>query len=124
MPAFLIPLLLVAVLSSAAAWAGVHFTGNPFTWHFVFLLLLFPVVTFLLLTWQERSSAQTNIFIRRFMGGLVIKLMGSLIIFAILLKVAPAEVDKPLTVVFAGLYVIYLAFSTVRLSGIMRTAGK
>ena len=101
-----------------------HFTGHPFTWHFVFLLVFFPIVTYLLLSWQEHGSAQANIFIRRFMGGLVIKLMGSLIVFAILLKVAPTEVDKPLTVVFAGLYVIYLAFSTIRLSGVARTAGK
>lgn len=124
MPKFLVPLLVIAALSSVVAWAGVHFTENLFTWHFVFLLVFFPVVTFLLLSWQERSSGQANIFIRRFMGGLVIKLMGSLIVFAVLLKVAPPEVDKPLTVVFAGLYVIYLAFSTIRLSGVMRTAGK
>ena len=63
---------------------------------------------------------QTNIFIRRFMAGLVIKLMGSLVLLAVLLKCAPETVDKPLTVVFAVLYLAYLAFSTVRLSNVLR----
>ncbi|MBK6831122.1 MAG: hypothetical protein IPG92_10465 [Flavobacteriales bacterium] len=121
---FLFPLLLFSALCALATWCGVYFTGNAFTWHFVFLLTYFTLVTLALLMWQERSSAQANIFIRRFMGGLVMKLMGSLLVFAILLKVAPPEVDKPLTVAFAGRYVAYLAFSTVRLSRVIRTAGK
>ena len=121
---FLLPLLLFSALCALATWCGVYFTGHSFTWHFTFLLTFFTLVTFGLLTWQERSTARANIFIRRFMGGLVMKMLGSLIVFAILLKVAPAEVDKPLTVAFAGLYVAYLAFSTVRLSQVIRTAGK
>jgi hypothetical protein len=118
---FLLPLVLFGALCALVTWGVVYFTANPFTWHFVFLLVFFPAITFALLSWQERSTAQTNIFIRRFMGGLVMKLMGSLIVFAFLLKAAPPEVDRPLTVAFAGLYLIYLAYSTVRLSNIMRT---
>ena len=121
---FTLPFLAFSALCAAATWAGVFFTGNPFTWHFVFLLVYFTVVTLLMVMWQEKSAGQTNIFIRRFMGGLVMKLMGSLIVFAILLKIAPPEVDKPLTVAFAGLYAAYLTFSTIRLSRTMRTAGK
>ncbi len=117
----LLPLLVFGASCALATWGLVHFTDNPFTWHFIFLLAFFPAVTFALLSWQERSTAQTNIFIRRFMGGLVMKLMGSLIVFAFLLKAAPVEVDRPLTVAFAGLYLAYLAYSTVRLSNIVRT---
>lgn len=121
---FLLPLLLLSALSAVACWCLVVLSGNAFTWHFAFLLGYFTVVTFILLAWQEGSKAQANIFIRRFMGGLVMKLMGSLIVFAFLLKAAPDEVDKPLTVAFAGLYVSYLAFSAVRLSRVARSIGK
>ena len=120
-PSFLIPLVALGALCAVVTWCGVQLTGNVFTWHYAFLLGYFTIVTFALLLWQEGSTAQTNIFIRRFMGGLVMKLMGSLIVFAFLLKAAPPEVDKPLTVAFAGLYAVYLAFSTIRLSRLMRT---
>ncbi len=123
-PTFLIPLIALGALCAVVTWCGVQLTGNLFTWHYVFLLAYFTLVTFALLLWQERSTAQTNIFIRRFMGGLVLKLMGSLIVFAFLLKAAPEEVDKPLTVAFAGLYMVYLAFSTVRLSRVLRSSSK
>ena len=121
---FLLPLLLLSVLCATVCWCLVVLSGNVFTWHFSFLLGYFTIVTFILLAWQEGSKAQTNIFIRRFMGGLVMKLMGSLIVFAFLLKAAPDEVDKPLTVAFAGLYVAYLAFSAVRLSRVARSIGR
>ncbi|MBK8498611.1 MAG: hypothetical protein IPL52_07290 [Flavobacteriales bacterium] len=121
---FLLPLLLLSTLCAIVTWCLVLLSGSVFTWHYAFILGYFTMVTFILLAWQEGSKARTNIFIRRFMGGLVMKLMGSLIVFAFLLKAAPDEVDKPLTVAFAGLYVVYLAFSAVRLSRVSRTIGR
>lgn len=119
---FLIPLLLFSGLCGLVTFGALYLTGIGFTWHFTFLLAFFLLVTAGLLLWQERSDIPANIFIRRFMGGLVMKLLGSLVVLAILLKIAPPEVDKPLTIAFAGLYVSYLAFSTIRLSQVMRSA--
>lgn len=121
---FLLPLVLFSALTAIVAWCFIALAGHAFTWHYGFLMAYFTIVTFAMLAWQESAKARTNIFIRRFMGGLVMKLMGSLIVFAFLAKAAPDEVDKPLTVCFAGLYAAYLAFSTVRLSQVMRTAGR
>ena len=123
-PPFLVPLLVFSAACALATFGGLKALNIPFTWHFGFLLAYFMLVTFALLAWQERGTAQTNIFIRRFMAGLVIKLMGSLIVLAILLKVSPEEVDKPLSIAFVGLYLAYLVFSTARLARVMRTAGK
>ena len=119
-PSAYIPVLVFSCICAIGTWAGLYFTGNSFTWHFAFLLGYFTLVTIGLLFWQEGSVKQTNIFIRRFMAGLVIKLMGSFVLLAVLLKSAPETVDKPLTVVFAVLYLAYLAFSTVRLSNVLR----
>lgn len=49
------------------------------------------------------------------MAGLVIKLMGSLILLAILVKTGPAELVAPMTIIFVGLYVVFMGFSVARL---------
>ena len=121
-PSSYVPVLVFSSVCAIGTWAGLSLTGNVFTWHFAFLLGYFTLVTIGLLFWQEGSVKQTNMFIRRFMAGLVIKLMGSLVLLAVLLKISPDLVDKPLTVVFAILYLAYLAFSTVRLSTVLRPA--
>ena len=117
-----IPLLLFSALCAIATWCGLHFTGHAFTWHFALLLGYFAIVTLGLLYWQEGSAGQANIFIRRFMAGLVVKLMGSLILLAILVKTSPPHLTAPLGIVFACLYVAFLGYSVVRLSKVVRAA--
>ncbi len=85
------------------------------------LLVYFTTITLVLLTWQERRTA-TDIkgFIRRFMVGMVTKLLGSLVVLFILLLLVPHEPRSPLTIAFAALYVAFLVFSTARLSMLLR----
>lgn len=118
---FLLPLVLLSALAALATWGGLYACDVPFTWQFVLLLVYYPAITTALLTWQERAAGQTNVFIRRFMGGLVMKLLASIVLGAILLKATPASADKPLLLAFAALYVTFLAFSTMRLSRVMRS---
>jgi len=104
-------------------WCGVHFTGRKFTWHYVFLLAYFTAVTLVLLAWQERRAAtDMKGFIRRFMLGMVIKLLGSMIVLLLLLRLEPKEVTKQLGLVFTLLYVAFLIFTTLRLTMVVRRA--
>lgn len=63
-------------------------------------------------------------FIRRFMGGLVIKLLASLVLFFVLMKVVPAAMAAPLVAAFALLYLAFLGFGTAWLVGRMRSLPK
>lgn len=89
------------------------------------LLVYFTAITLVLLSWQERRAV-TDIkgFVRRFMLGMVMKLMGSLVLLFVLLRLAPKEITNPLTVAFALLYFAFLIFSTVRLTMILRRVSK
>ncbi len=115
-----VQVLLFSTVIGALAYGGLYLTGHAFDWRFGLLLGYFTGVTALLLAWQESSAGTANIFIRRFMAGLVMKLMGSLILLAVLLKTAPKELTAPLAVVFSLMYLGYLGFSVVRLSGAVK----
>ena len=106
-------------------WCVLHFTARAFIWHHVVLLVYFTAITLVLLSWQERRAI-TDIkgFVRRFMLGMVIKLMGSLVLLFVLLRLAPKDITNQLTVTFALLYFAFLIFSTVRLTMILRRVSK
>lgn len=114
---------LFGIACTAALFCGLYYTGTPFSWPFALLLVYFTLVTLVLLLWQERKG-RTDVkgFIRRFMAGMVIKLMGSMLLLFILLKVVPKETASPLAVSFALLYLSFLAFSTIRLVHTMRSS--
>lgn len=119
----MLPLVLLAFATGAACWAGLRSVDLKVTWQFWTVMAWFPIVTGILLYWQEQVAGRTNVFIRRFIGGMVMKLMASLALFIILLKLAPDGVGKPFTIVFASLYLIYLLFSAARLARIMHSTG-
>lgn len=115
--------ILFAAACSAAVFLGLRLSGHPFTWHFGVLLGYFALVTLLLLLWQEpRAASDIKGFIRRFMGGLVLKLLGSLVLLFALVKLAPLELLRPLTITFALLYFAFLTFSTLRLTRRVRSS--
>ena len=59
-------------------------------------------------------------FVRRFMAGLMLKMLLSLaVLFALLIR-APEKNVMPNGIAFAVLYLAFLAFSTVRLSALSR----
>jgi hypothetical protein len=102
-------------------WFGMRAVGRPVVWQFWFILGYFGVITTVLLLWQERSAgADIKAFIRRFMAGLVIKLLLSLALLFILLRTLPHPLTSAFVVVFSLLYLGFLAFSTGRLSLLLR----
>ena len=119
-----LPLLIFSVFLAALIFLGVVLLGNP--WHGVYL---FPVVFFFLLTlvmhlWQERSFAtDPKGFVRRFMLGLVLKMFISLIVVVGMLMLMKGEHRILAVLIFAGTYLAFLAFSTIRLVNMSRHAG-
>jgi hypothetical protein len=108
--------LLLGVLCAVATGLELRLFGTPFSWPFIALLIYFPLVSGLLLLWQERAMvADLRHFIHRFMLGLVVKLLGSLVLLAILIHFSPKSALSPLVVTFTLLYFIWLGFSTGRL---------
>ncbi len=76
----------------------------------------FAVVTWALLRWQE-SSMHTDPkgFVRRFMLGLTLKMLGCLIVMTVLAFLAPPGLAVPWILCFALLYLAFLGFSVARL---------
>jgi hypothetical protein len=108
--------LLLGILCAAVTGVALHAFGTPFSWPFIALLIYFPVVSGVLLLWQERAMlADLRHFIHRFMLGLVVKLLGSLVLLAILIHFSPKSDLSPLVVTFTLLYFIWLGVSTGRL---------
>ncbi len=100
---------------------GLFLAGKPVDWRYALLLGYFIIVSFFLLRWQEDATIQMNVFIRRFLAGLMIKLMGSVVLMVILVKTAPAEMTLPLVILFVGFYVAFTSYSVARLMRIIQT---
>jgi hypothetical protein len=96
----------------------VHLAWSPVIVGTVLYFLLF---TLLLHRWQE-SALRTDpkVSVRRFMSGLVIKMMASLMVLLVTLLVLPRPERLVFAMVFAGLYLAHLGFSTVRLQRLIR----
>ena len=116
-----LPVLLFGLLCTGVTWYVLHLFSVAFTWPFVVILVWFTLVTLALLLWQERAvGADLRPFMRRFMAGLVVKLLGSMVLLFLLIQVAPAGSTRALAAAFALLYLAYLGFGTARLIGRMR----
>lgn len=117
-----LPVLLFSAVCAVITAGALHFFGIPFTWPYAVVLCWFTLVSLLLLTWQERAlGPDVQPFIRRFMGGMVLKLLVSLVLLIILVKVVQGVDAKPLSSTFALLYFAFLTFSTIRLAGRLRS---
>lgn len=112
--------MLIGAAGAACLVGGLYAAGRPFDWRYGLLLGYFILVTWLLLRWQESVADQTTVFIRRFLAGLIIKLMGSVVLMVILVKTAPAELITPMVITFVGLYVLFTTFSVSRLMKVIR----
>ena len=87
--------------------------GFGFSWPFIVLLAYFTLVSGGLLLWQERAmSKDLKGFVHRFMLGLTVKLLGSLVLLFLLMQVTPIGSQKALVVTFTLLYLTWLAFGT------------
>ena len=118
---FVLPILLFTVACAAITWLGLYLSGTAFHPLHAGIIGYFAGVTLLLHAWQEHAiESDPKGFVRRFMAGLVVKMFISLVLLVLLLFTLPREQAIPLAVAFALLYLAYLAFSTVRLTGLLR----
>lgn len=120
-----IPVLLFCALCWATTWFCLHYMGSAFTWPYGVALAWFSILTLVLHLWQERAApSDIKGFIRRFMAGLVLKLLLSLLLLGIVLRtLPPAEPRSPFVLAFALLYLAFLGFSTTRLVNILKHPG-
>ncbi|MEO8591577.1 MAG: hypothetical protein ABI432_19505 [Flavobacteriales bacterium] len=117
-----LPVLVFSTICTAATWLALRITGYALSWPFAVVLVWFALISLVLLSWQERAwGADVQPFVRRFMAGLVIKLLASLALLFILVKTVPKPVAAPLVASFALLYLAFLGFSTAWLIGRMRS---
>jgi len=117
-----LPVLLFSAVCTAATWFALRVTGYAFSWPFAAVLGWFAIISLVLLSWQERAwGTDVRPFIRRFMVGLVVKLLASLVLLFVLIRVVPQTMAAPLATAFALLYLVFLAFGTAWLIGRMRS---
>lgn len=114
-PSPVFPVLLFSALCAGALWFSLHLGDRDFSWPFISMIAYFTLLSLLLHLWQERMvHRDPRLFIRRFMGGLVLKLLLSLVVVVVLVKTSSVE-KVPVITAFALLYLAYLGFSTARL---------
>ncbi len=118
---FLLPVILFAAVCAAVMFLTLRFAELPASGLFWGMLAWFTVLTLVLHAWQEGGQGvDPKIFVRRFMAGLVIKMMLSLVALVLLLVVLPKERLVPAAITFVLLYLAFLGFSTARSVGLMR----
>ena len=111
------PLLLFTACLAFLCLLVLHGLGQPVGPAHGLLLGWFALITLALHLWQEPAMRRDpKGFARRFMAGLSIKMLLSLLVALMLLLREPKEARLALGILFAGLYLAYLAFSTVRLT--------
>jgi hypothetical protein len=102
-------------------FAALSVAGQSFTALHAASLAYFLLLTLALHAWQEPDlDTDPKGFVRRFMLGLFLKMMVSLLVLVAMVFFIPAAQSIPLALSFALLYVAYLAFSTVRMSQLLR----
>lgn len=114
------PLLLsIALFSIAAAVLvvlGLGFFSFTLSWVYLAEVAFFAAVTWVLVSWQERNMhTDPKGFVRRFMLGLTLKMLGCLIVMTLLAFFAPPGLAVPWILCFALLYLAFLAYSVARL---------
>ena len=121
LPSPLLPVLLFAAVCAAATWFGLRLLGLPFHWAYGLVVGYLATFTLVLHIWQERSMhTDPKGFVRRFMTGLVMKMLVSLFLLLAIVFLVPRDLALPLALCFAFLYLAFLGFSTARLVGFSR----
>lgn len=115
------PILLFTGAAAFVLLLVLHGLGIPLEPAHGLLLAWFALITLALHLWQEPAMTRDpKGFARRFMAGLSIKMLLSLLVAVVLLLRAPKEERLVIGVAFAGLYLAFLAFSSSRLTGLAR----
>ena len=119
--AVLLPIIVFAAVCAAVMFLTLRFAAIPTSGLFWGMLAWFTTLTLVLHTWQEGGrGGDAKVFVHRFMAGLVIKMMLSLLALVVLLVVLPKDRLVPAAITFVLLYLAFLGFSTARSVGLMR----
>lgn len=122
---FLIPILLFSAACGLVLWVVLYAINLPFLPLHGVMVVWFALLTAGLHTWQEHGLAtDPKGFVRRFMGGLMLKMLLSLVLLVVLVLRLPGEQVANVGISFAVLYIAFLVFSTTRLMRMVRTAPK
>lgn len=117
----LVPTLLFALACSGLLYGTLHVIGQPFHWAYAAILAYLTLTTLALHLWQEGGpDTDPKVLMRRYMTGLVLKMMVSLVLLLIIVLASPKTLVIPLAISFALLYLAFLGFSTARLSGLTK----
>lgn len=108
--------VLFALAMGCALFMGLGHFGYTIGTPYVLELAFFAVLTYFLLRWQERAMhTDPKGFVRRFMTGLVLKMLVCLFVVLAIAFLAGREQAIPLVLSFALLYLAFLVFSVARL---------
>ncbi len=116
-----LPVLLFTAVCAGATWFGLRLLDLPFHWAYGAVIGYLAAFTLFLHRWQEGTMhTDPKGFVRRFMTGLVLKMLVSLFLLLAIVFLVPRELALPLALTFALLYLAFLGFSTARLVGFSR----
>ena len=122
---FLPPILIFTVVCTVGLVAVLHLAHVPIGRGHAAMLAYFALLSAALHYWQESTlQSDPKRSVNRFMAGLVIKMMATLMVLLIAVILLPKARILPFTLPFIGLYLAYLAFSTARLTAQLRKVGK
>jgi hypothetical protein len=122
---FLLPITIFTLACAAALVAILYFAHVPLVSGHLLMLGYFATLTAVLHTWQERALiTDPKGFVNRFMGGLVIKMLLTLMVLLLGVVLLPKPNILHLALPFIGLYLAYMVFSTARLTGQLRKSGR
>lgn len=112
---FYIGLLSLLVISSALYLALDEFVSIPMDpWRFWLTLAVVGALVFLSyrMTTQEKKEGKARPFVNRFMGSVLLKLLGGMVFFIIVAWSAPKEQVLPFGISFLALYICFAAFES------------
>lgn len=124
-PSPFLPVLLFTAACTGLTWGALHLLGLPFHWAYLAVIGYLALTTYLLHHWQEGAMrTDPKGFVRRFMTGLVVKMLVSLFLLLAIVFLVERALALPLALTFALLYLAFLGFSTARLVNLSRTMPK
>lgn len=110
-----LPVLAFGCFGIATTFFVLRALEVPFSWHYAAAGAYLTAITLFLHLWQEPLLlSDPKGFVNRFMLGLVLKMLLSLMLIVLILFTMPAERALPLALTFAVMYLAFLGFSTVR----------
>ncbi len=114
---FLLPVALFTAVCAVLLVAVLYLAEVPLGRGHVAMLLYFGLLTAALHYWQESTiQSDPKKSVNRFMTGMMIKMMATLMVLLFTVILLPKERVLPIALPFIALYLAFLAFSTARLT--------